>query len=1133
MTGSRADDARARERALDPGGSFIVQAPAGAGKTELLVQRFLVLLARASVPEEILAITFTRKAAGEMRDRILAALELATAAEPPDSAHKRRTWALARAALETDARCGWRLRENPSRLRLQTIDALCGALTRRAPVLSGFGARARILEDAMPLYREAARQTIAEVEAGERWSGAIAHLLGHLDNDLPAIEGMIARMLAKREQWQRHAGSIDRDALECALASVNREALVALSEALPAGMTGELVAVARYALENCADEDAARALEALADGSLPGTGLEALDPWRRIAAILLRQDGGWRRQLTVREGFPAPGGAKGEEATRRAAMKERAMALIETLGGNESLRVRLAALEGLPPAAYDESQWRTIEAFRELLILASAMLEVTFRERGEVDFPSIARGALAALGDEGRPTDLALVLDHRIRHILVDEFQDTSHVQYDLLRDLTAGWERGDGRTLFLVGDPMQSIYRFREADVGLYLQARRAGIGDVALEPLSLGVNHRSQAGVIDWVNEAFARVLPPSEDLASGAVTYVPSHAHHERLDGEAVQVHALIGDEGAGEPALVCRLVEEALAEGPGHTVAILVRSRPHLAGIVPALKAAGLRFIAVDIDPLAERPVVQDLIALTFALTHPADRIAWLALLRAPWCGLTLGDLHALAGGDRCRTVWELMQDESCLQALGGDGRARLERIRPVLARALRSRRRRGLRAWVEDTWTGLGGPACCAGAGELDDARALLDLLDELDAGADLPDRGMLMERAKSLFARPDPEGDPRLQIMTVHKAKGLEFDTVIVPGLGRKARNDEAQLLRWVRRPQGDLLLAPIQARGDDTDPIYRYICGLEKAKAEYEDGRLLYVAATRARRRLHLIGCVATDSEGAVRAPPPSSLLARLWPAVADVFARAAAARPAAHEEPALDPDGAGDARRLGGQVLRRLVADWSAPPPPPAVAFAREHVGATVPDLVEFAWAGETARHVGTVTHRLLQQCARAGINDAGALDIDRLGRAARIALAGLGVPAGDVDDATGRVIAALRATLEDERGRWILDPAHDEARCEYALSSVREGRLVRAIVDRTFIDADGARWIIDYKTGSHEGGGVDAFLDREVERYRGQLESYAGLFSARESRPVRLGLYFPLLRGWREWIAGDGPG
>jgi len=177
-------------------------------------------------------------------------------------------------------------------------------------------------------------------------------------------------------------------------------------------------------------------------------------------------------------------------------------------------------------------------------------------------------------------------------------------------------------------------------------------------------------------------------------------------------------------------------------------------------------------------------------------------------------------------------------------------------------------------------------------------------------------------------------------------------------------------------------------------------------------------------------------------------------------------------------------------------------------------------------FDWAGETARCVGTVAHAFIRHLA--GLDEEGRRRFVGEGLRPRIValLRREGVRQAELDGAAGRVEAALRSFVEDEHGRWILSPDHVEARNEHPVSVMAEGRVVHCVVDRTFVDAAGTRWIVDYKTGMHEGGGLDAFLDREVERYRGQLETYARAFRGLEARPIRLGLYFPLLRAWREW-------
>jgi ATP-dependent helicase/nuclease subunit A len=483
MSAALGNDRAARARAIDPSGSFIVQAPAGSGKTELLTQRFLALLARVDAPEEVLALTFTRKAAGEMRNRVLAALDRAAAGPAPGEApHQRLTRELGIAVLETDRARGWELRRNPARLRILTLDALCASLARRMPVLSGFGASPRVVEDAEPLYHEAARQTIDEIESGERWSDAVAHLLAHLDNHLPTVEGLIARMLAQRDQWLRHLMTVDRAALERTLAEVVGDALAALRAAVPADVAGEMTALLHYAAQHLARAGETPAmLAALERNALPGADPADTAAWREVAGVLLTDKGEWRARVTKDNGFPPAGnGADATEKARFKDMKERMQALLARLGAEDDLRLRLVEARELPPPRYSEAQWETVDALSQLLHLATGMLEVIFREQGEVDFIRVAQAARAALGGEDSPTDLALLLDERIRHLLVDEFQDTSLGQYQLLERLTAGWTPGDGRTLFLVGDPMQSIYRFREAEVGLYLRARRDGIGGI-----------------------------------------------------------------------------------------------------------------------------------------------------------------------------------------------------------------------------------------------------------------------------------------------------------------------------------------------------------------------------------------------------------------------------------------------------------------------------------------------------------------------------------------------------------------------------------------------------------------------------------------------------------------------------
>ena len=126
------------------------------------------------------------------------------------------------------------------------------------------------------------------------------------------------------------------------------------------------------------------------------------------------------------------------------------------------------------PCVYSDEQWARVRDVAQVLVLAAGELDGVFREQGAVDFSAISIAALRALGGDHSPTDLALRLDYRLQHLLVDEFQDTSAAQLGLVQRLTAGWQAGDGRSAFCVGDPMQSIYGFREAEVRAFLELGR-----------------------------------------------------------------------------------------------------------------------------------------------------------------------------------------------------------------------------------------------------------------------------------------------------------------------------------------------------------------------------------------------------------------------------------------------------------------------------------------------------------------------------------------------------------------------------------------------------------------------------------------------------------------------------------
>ncbi|MFQ5465271.1 MAG: UvrD-helicase domain-containing protein [Thermodesulfobacteriota bacterium] len=1119
----RVPDEAARLRAIDPAGSFIVQAPAGSGKTELLKQRFLSLLSTVEDPGEILAITFTRKAAGEMSERILKALADAGSGREPGDDNDRRSLELAARALARDSALGWGILENPSRLKVMTIDSLGAALARQMPLLSRLAAGPVVTDTPGELYAEAAERTIALAELDTPEGRAARLALAHFDNSIRALATRIEVMLEKRDQWLRHisgarggggggGGASLRARLEGSLTRIIEDGLKAAAGALPARLAGGIVAAARFAAANLAASGSASPITALQEiKAMPGGGAEDLPPWRSIAELLLTKEGEPRkpRGVNVRLGFPNVKSGDG------AAIKEDFKCLLEELSGEAAFVEALAEVRELPPPRYPDRDWEVLESILRLLPAAVARLEEVFAEHGAVDFQALASAALAALGPDDDPTDLMLAMDTRLRHILIDEYQDTSRTQYELVRALTRGWEPGDGRTLFIVGDPMQSIYLFREAEVGLFLDARARGIGGVELTPLALTSNFRSQKSIVRWVNESLPGAFPSVEDRFTGAVPYALSEAVREEMERVDPEVRVFLERDDAREAGEVADIVQRT---PPGESVAVLVRNRPHLTEIIRVFKEREIPFVSKEIDPLQASTVVRDLTSLVRALERPLDRTAWLSVLRAPWCGLTLGDLHALCRGDATAPLWRLLRDPKRLAGLSADGRARLEGAAEKLERALAMRGRVPVRELVEGLWIDLDGPACLTDPSEAANASVFLDLVESTDRAGRVHTVEMLEERTAGLYASPSPPpsgrggGGGAVEVMTIHKAKGLEFDHVILPGLGRRPKNSTGELLLWVERGD-DLLLAPIESRtAREKDPICRYIRRVNRTREELEKTRLLYVAATRARKRLHIFGHVP-GSGSADRASLLDSLSHRLGTHI-ELEGVAAGARPPG-------PDA-----RAAGAAGRRLCRRWSPPAPKPAVETGQVEAPSPEKAEPEFFWAGPAARHLGVVVHACLCGIAREGV---GRWDAGRVaGQAQRIStmLRAEGLSSAEAARYARRAVEIITTAVTEPRGRWALG-GHAEAEVELALTMRADRAVVRVQIDRTFVDEEGARWVIDYKTGSHEGGSLEDFMASERKRYEPQLEGYArALAAGGEKRRIRKGLYYPAIPAWVEW-------
>lgn len=1177
----RPPDWEERRKALDIRQSWIVEAPAGSGKTGLLIQRYLKLLSDESVeqPEQVLAITFTVKATGEIRERIMAQLESAARNEllQDNSEFERETRLLAQAVVDRDRILGWGLLERPRRLKVRTIDSVCAEIANSLPVLSGGSGQSPVL-DASGLHHEAARRTLMQFGGEDAaLNAALRTVLLHRDGNLAECERLLASMLALRDQWGELIPLTGRELddayldnavlplLQRVLERAICAGLVRLSQTLPEDILRELSSLAGT-LGHASGYKGAASPIAICAGLhiIPGETAEHLAHWRALIHLLTTSDGSWR------SGFRSNWLQFDIDKHDAARLKD----LAAELHDRDDILAAIKAVNCLPPAKYPHEQWAVAKALFRVLSRTLVELQLVFAERGECDFAELGLLAKSALRHDSGVHDLEAALGMKLQHLLVDEMQDTSTSQYELIELLTQNWD-GQSQTVFLVGDPKQSIYLFRQARVERFVQTMLTEqLGELPVGSLRLTANFRSQRGLVDAFNDDFSLLFPRHASSAHPEeVEYVPANAVRGASKNGSLNVvwhgNVLVGgDEIARrrqaktDAEAVRKIIEQwqarPLPEGRTEPwkIAVLVRSRNHLTEIVTALKRddgqGAIPFRAVDIEPLGERREVLDLFALTRALLHPADRVAWFAVLHAPWCGLGLAELHVLAGADD--DTWS----DSCIQdilterghLLDDESCSRLARIWPVLKAAAAQRGRLTAAQWVERTWRSLGGDSYLQNA-EIANARRYLQLLDEMEQTEGTIDLKLLKARLATLFAEAAVTPGA-VDLMTIHGAKGLEWDVVIVPGLEKRARVSGGRLLTWneigsSKTAAAQVVLAPIPGKGEESKELNNWLNNIEKTRDAAERKRLFYVACTRAREELHLFAAPEAKADGSI-SPAYGSLLSAAWPAaernfnfdrenpdslqemfvasttetssiadafIGDIAAASARRKPAVLERlpESFSPQARfSEAHRLpyGDTGVENGVAHFQRP----EGSFEARSFGNAVHGFLDII-SRQLAQ--GIPAHNLLKEIADWKQRISAVLRADGLSRAR-------------VERLAARVAVALTNALRDAEGLWILG-AHEEASTELALTSWGEARR-NVRLDRSF--RAGAAplstgkdflWIVDYKTTAHTSEGIEAFLQSERIKYAPQMETYARTMKV-ASHEVRMGLYFPMLPKFIWW-------
>ena len=1081
-------DQSERDSAIDPKVSCLVQAPAGSGKTTLLVKRYIALLGVVNEPEEILAITFTRKAAKEMRVRIVEQLN----SENPDE--------LSNKALQRSLDRDWDLLANPQRMKIQTIDSFVSSLVRQLPYESQHSLDFTVTENSEVIYSEAINKTlnrVASTSPQSEFADEIADTLGLLDNETNIASSMLGDLLTRRERWLEPIEEIirsgaqltDSEELVQSLQDARHAYVERLKEDVRNHLGTQFVPLANLV---------ALSLKVLDPSSTADATMSTSQEWNQLANILITTTPTVRKNVNKNQGFPP----KGHEFEHLKADWQDVMEEIkETLDCETIVKVK-----NLPDGELTESQQKAITNIAITVVAAWQDLVKQFQANGMVDFAEVEIAARRALEKDDAPTQLALALDYRIKHILVDEFQDTSISQNDLLNLLTEGWQPDDGNSLFLVGDPQQSIYGFRNAELSNFINATDGGIRNVALKKLQLTSNFRSTGQLVGFCNETFAEVLGQEDNAEVGKVAFAESLSMIDADPDSEIKITATIGEDQDLEAAKVAEKIVELHEKHPEDTIAVLFRTRSNLRPYFESFRSMDIHWNAVEMEALSDVAVVRDLYSLTCLLNDLEDRQSWLAVFGSPLVGIELLDLEKLSEhGEENRVVDMLLESDTL--GLSSVATTILNRVKSLILGAIQDHNR-SLRARTERLFYQLGGANAYAKLSATHtmettktNAEHYFDLLEGFES--ETIDLGELWQRVEGSHAT-ETTGSAYVEVMTIHKAKGLEFDHVILPYLNQGTRPEAKQLINMRTTPEGVVFTYHSQR---EPDPLHETLHMETKARVSNEALRLLYVAATRAKRTLWLYG-TATNVDKSTKGSFLTTVLA--------------CAKTEFIEWEGIEPEDESDDSSDESEIVpirrwRRIDPNFKFAAPetlPPITANAIVDDELKKSDIEALSSLRSEAIEIGLIVHAELSRRVVAS-------DLEPVSEARvtiwRNTLRARGFETRQILQMLERIQYQVDLAIESEVGRWILDSSHEGSDSEASYAMANGNASSVRVVDRTFIDEDGYRWVIDYKT-SIIPDNRDIPLSVKALAYQEQLIQYAEIFEGLDDNvPVKAAIYF----------------
>lgn len=831
------NDQEARTQALDIKNSFVVSAPAGSGKTQLLIKRYLKLLGTAKSIDSIICLTYTNKATEEMRERVVRAIELCKNQNPKDD-NERELFEIAKKVYENKNIKEIELK-NPHSFHISTFHSFCTNIIKNYPSDDTISTFSTLDEDeAESIYSITADIVISKAieEKDCELFKAVARKLVSLDEKHKRLKEQIKSLLKNRDRLLTNIFNNGEPKKYVNL--LLKELSKSFIEFFRQNRTN-FRDILQYTNQNTRN-----ALYYIAD-----INLDNFKNWIDIAEIFLTQGG------TPRKKF----------ADHLAQMPDNLKNFIRNLPSTVA-----SELYNLKNLFKDNTFYYDEQSFSDLLTIFKESLKVlkTLLSANKKDFVELELSALKNLEWlNGFPTDVLQKMQFKIDHILVDETQDLSDIEYKIISKLIEGWENNDGRTLFFVGDPKQSIYRFRKANVALFSILQKQGIvregeSDYKLIPLELQKNFRSEPQIIDFVNKTFQDYF--SENYFKDDTEYTPFY-HPIVQPSEDIEISinrvdfnkkiSIVASENFDN---VLNCFSETISKlskktNPDETIGILFRTRSQFIPYREKLLSAGIDIEVIEGEELISSYAVKHTFNLLKAILFPSEDLYWLLLLGSPFINLSQKEIYEVSKQEK--DDWFQKVTESPLL----DEKKRKIFLQMTKDFYLEKGGINFINHFEEiDGYSSLKKIYGLKGVEECQEFFRILNSIAHLSPPQLIEKMSLLLERRYSLS---DPLAKKKkVQALTIHKSKGLEFDYVIVVGVDKgfgklEKRDPEPILIERLFFDEEKRGFVFFSTPYEKNEISYKILSQVGKIREESEYKRLYYVALTRAKKGLFLFG--------------------------------------------------------------------------------------------------------------------------------------------------------------------------------------------------------------------------------------------------------------------------------------